>query len=253
MFDINAKIGHWPYRPVGTFDDLLRDMDRFGIERAAVSSLNSVHYFNPQNGNEELSKAVSGHHDRFIPLAVVRPNLAGWERDVRTCFDECGMRGLLLYPNYHQFSLSKEDDPELLKLVEICSSNQKPVFVQIALEDPRRQFRRSLVEDVSATDVAVFAIRYPDLKVIALGIKYGQVEQIPTPWPKNLWFDTSNYERMGDLEHAVRTYGEDRILFGTNAPLFHPRANVDKLQCADLTPDQRDAIARRNAAGVFAA
>ena len=227
-------------------------MDQYGIERAAASSLNAVHYFNPHDGNEELHRAVACHLDRFIPLAVVRPNFSGWKSDLERCFEEFGMRGLVLYPNYHRFSLSDAENPELLAAVDICSSNRAPVFVQIGLEDPRRQYRRLIVEDASAEAVGVFASRHPDLKVIALGIKYSQVEHIHTPWPKNLWFDTSNYERLGDLEHAVQTYGEDRILFGTNTPLLHPRANVDKLQCADLTSGQREAIVHRNAAHVFA-
>jgi hypothetical protein len=253
MFDVNAKIGHWPYRPVGGLDDVLRNMDQFGIERAAVSSLNSVHYFNPDDGNDELLRAVRNHGDRFVPLAVVRPNYTGWADDLRRCLDDCGMRGLVMYPNYHRFSLSDAENHDIHRLVEICTSRQVPVCVQISVEDARRQFRRMIVEDTSAEAVGVFASRHPELKVAALGIKYSQVEHIHTPWPKNLWFDTSLYERLGDLEHAVETYGEDRILFGTNAPLLHPRANVDKLQCADLTAPQRDAIARGNAAALFPA
>jgi len=227
-------------------------MDQCGIERAAVSSLNSVHYFNPHDGNEELNRAVARHKDRFLPLAVVRPNFTDWDGDLRRCFEDFGMRGLVLYPNYHRFSLSDAENSELLRLAEICAANHAPVFVQIGLEDPRRQYRRLIVEDTSAEAVGVFANRHGDLKVVALGLKYRQAEQVLTPWPRNLWFDTSNYERFGDLEHAVRVYGDDRILFGTNAPLFHPRANVDKLQCADLTSDQREAIAHRNAATIFA-
>ncbi len=251
MFDINAKTGQWPYRPVGSLDDLLRTMDRYGIARAAISSLNSVHYFNPHDGNVALSNAVAAHRDRFVPVAVIRPNFAGWERDLLQCFEEFGMRGLTLYPNYHRFSLNDSETQELAALTEICSSKRVPVFVQLGIEDPRRQFRREMVEDVPAEAVGQFAGCHPGLNVVALGLKFSQAERIAMPWPKNLQFDTSNYERLGDLEYAVKTYGEERILFGTNAPLFHPRANVDKLQCADLTPGQRDAIARRNAAEVF--
>lgn len=251
MFDINARIGQWPYRPVATLDDMLRTMDEHGIERAAVSSLNAVHYFNPHDGNEELHRAVVKHGDRLIPMAVLRPNLAGWKDDLKQCFDEFGMRGLVLYPNYHRFSLSDAENPSLLTLVDLCLTKKAILFVQIGLEDPRRQFRRLIVEDTPPEDVAVFSGRHPDLPVVALGLKYDQAEQIQAPWPVNLRFDTSTYERLGELEHAVSAFGEDRILFGTNAPLLHPRANVDKLQCADLKAAQREAVAFRNAASLF--
>ncbi len=252
MFDINVKIGQWPYRPVATLEDILRNMDAYGIERAAVSSLNAVHYFNPNDGNEELHRAVDKHRDRLIPLAVVRPNLAGWDDDLRHCLDAYGMRGAVLYPNYHRFSLDDAENPEVLTMVDFCLAQNAVVFVQIGLEDPRRQFRRLIVEDTPVEAVGVFAGRHPDLPVVALGLKYDQAEQIHAPWPKNLRFDTSSYERLGELEHAVNTFGEDRVLFGTNAPLLHPRANVDKLQCADLNVTQREAIAFRNATSLFA-
>ncbi|MCC6694953.1 MAG: amidohydrolase family protein [Candidatus Hydrogenedentes bacterium] len=248
MFDVNARIGHWPYRPVGTVDDLLKNMDALGISCACVSSLDAIHFLNPQDGNDSLARAIAPHRDRLVPLAVVRPEFAGWQDDLTRCLESHGMRGVVLYPNYHLYDL---DDPEATELGARCSEAQIPVFVQVGLEDARRQFGRTIVPDVSLESVGAFGREHPSLKLVALGLKFGQPDQLRQPLPKNFYFDTSNYERLGDLEFAVSHFGVDRILFGTCAPLFHPRANADKLRCADLTAEQREAIGQGNARALF--
>ena len=51
MIDINAYLGHFAFRPLryNTADELLRLMDRKGIERAAVSSATSEPMLCPMN------------------------------------------------------------------------------------------------------------------------------------------------------------------------------------------------------------
>lgn len=241
MIDINAKFGHWPYRPVRGVDALLGAMDEYGVERAVVSSLSAVHFLNPQDGNEELARIAAPHRDRLTPFAVLRPDFAGWEDDVHACIEGHGMKGVVLYPNYHGFELS---DPAL----GVLMSGGFPVCVQTGLEDVRRQYRPYKTEEVAASDVGAFARQYPSAKVIALGLKFGQPQQAGDPLPPNLYFDTSNYEALGGLESAVEHFGSGKILFGSNFPLFNPLANVDKVGRADIGETDREAIAFGNAA-----
>ena len=70
MIDFNAKLGHFPYRPVEGLEALLRAMDRHGVEMALVSSLQAVFSLNPQDGNDELAAALAPHRDRFHLYAV---------------------------------------------------------------------------------------------------------------------------------------------------------------------------------------
>jgi predicted TIM-barrel fold metal-dependent hydrolase len=244
MFDINAKIGHWPYRPVPSFEDMLASMDACGIEQAAVYSLNAVHYLNPHDGNEEVAKAIAPHRDRLVPFAVLRANFAGWQDDMEACLNNFGMLGFVLLPNYHHYAL---DDAALEPLMARAAEAGLPVCVQVGLEDPRRQYDREKVFEVPASEVGDFARAYPDVTVIALGLKFGQPQQAGDPLPDNFYFDTSNYECMGDLEAAVELFGAGRILFGTNFPLFNPLANVDKLRLAGIPEEGRNAIASANA------
>jgi len=244
VFDINAKLGHWPYRPVRGLDALLHAMDEQGVAHAAVSSLSAVHFLNPQDGNDELVKLIATHRDRLVPFAVIRPNFADWMSDLRICLDAHGMKGVVLYPNYHEFELT---DPALAALMATAEELRFPVCVQAGLEDPRRQYRHYKTADTPPTAIGDFARAYPKVAVIAFGLKSGQPQLAGEPLPENFYFDTSNYEFLGDLEFAVEHFGADRVLFGSNYPLFNPRANVDKVRCAPLEDADRQAIAAGNA------
>ena len=244
MFDFNAKLGAWPYRPVRGIDALLAGMDASGIERAVVSSLSAPHFLNPQDGNDELATLIAAHRDRLIPFAVLRPNFACWEDDLRTCLSEYGMKGVVLYPNYHEFRLLNR---MCAPLMEEAEQRRFPVCVQAGLEDLRRQYRPYKTPEVTPAEIGAFATAYPGVTVVALGLKFGQPEQAGDPMPDNLYFDTSNYEAMEDLEFAVERFGPHKILFGSNFPLFNPLANVDKVRKAAITDAGRNAIATENA------
>lgn len=244
MFDFNAKLGRWPYRPVRGLDALLRAMDASGVARAAVSSLSAVHFLNPQDGNEELAEIIAPYRDRFVFFAVLRPNFTGWEDDLRTCCDAFGARGIVLYPNYHEFDLA---GAALASMMREAARWGLPVCIQAGLEDLRRQFRSYRVAEVAPAAIGSLARAYPEVNIVALGLKFGQPEQAGVPLPTNFFFDTSNYETMGELERAVAQFGADRLLLGSNYPLFNPLANTEKLRCAALDDAARAAIGSGNA------
>ena len=244
MLDFNAKLGHWPYRPLAGREALLKTMDACGIERAVVSSLSAVHYYNPHDGNAELARLIENHRHRLIPFAVIKPGFPGWLADVMQCIDEYGMRGFVLHPGYHGYPLDASDLGALMVTAEELGL---PMCVQAGMEDPRRQYNRPIVHPLPAADIGAFARAYPDTTVVALGFRFGEPEKTGEPFPANLLFDTSNYETTGALAHAVATFGADKILFGTHFPLFTPHANVDKLRLAEIDDAARTAIAHGNA------
>jgi len=244
MIDFNAKLGQWPYRPMRGIEALLETIEAFEMEWAVVSSLSAVHYLNPHDGNEELAKLIEPHRDCLIPFAVLKPHFALCEKDLEKCVAEYGMKGLVLYPNYHQFDLT---DPSLRPLMEQAGAYGLPVCIQVGLEDPRRQFDRPLVPEVAAETVGAFARQYPEIQVVVLGLKFGQPEKMGESLPPNLKFDISNYEHLGELEYAVQQFGASCLLFGTNFPLFTPSATIEKIRCAVLSEGDRRLITHLNA------
>ena len=244
MIDFNAKLGNFPYRPVKGVQALLNAMDAHAVDRAVVSSLSSAFFLNPQDGNEELVRLIEPHRDRLIPFAVLKPNFTAWEDDLERCLDEFRMAGVVLYPNYHRYHLN---GGLLDPLMHEAAQRSFPVCVQAWLEDPRRQFGREIIAPVEAAEIGDLARAYPEATVVGLGVRIGQPAQIGDPLPDNFYFDTSNYERMNELEDWVGQSGPEKMLFGSNFPLYNYLANVDKLAKADLKPEDKDTIAGETA------
>ena len=108
IIDTNAYLGPFAFRQLrhNTPDALLRLMDEKGIDKAVVSSASAITYRNAQPGNKEVAQATAPHRDRLIPSAVVNPFYAGWKDDLKICHEELGMKGLRLYPKWHNYSLA---------------------------------------------------------------------------------------------------------------------------------------------------
>ncbi len=245
MIDFNAKLGHFPYRPVEGLDALLCAMDRHGVGRAVVSSLDAVFYLNPQDGNDGLVRMIAPHRDRFLVSAVLRPDFAGWQDDLRRCVEEYGAKCVLLYPQYHRYDLLDEATGAL---VAAADERGMVVCVQCWLEDPRRQFNREIIPPVEPAVMKAFVEAHPAVRMVALGLRFGEPDVVGAPLPDNFHFDISNYESLRDLELAMERFPEDRVLFGTNFPLYNYEANAEKLARGNITARQRSAIGSGNAA-----
>ena len=69
---------------------------------------------------------------------------------------------------------------------------------------------------------------------------------------KNVWLDFSgSISHADDLEYAVRLVGADRLLFGSDMPDLAFQCSYGQLIEADLTPEDREKIAWKNAVRLF--
>lgn len=64
----------------------------------------------------------------------------------------------------------------------------------------------------------------------------------------NVWIDTAHLQHpTNSLPKAVELLGATRILFGTNAPVFYPAAEVFRLKHSPLSDGDRELIGSANA------
>ena len=59
------------------------------------------------------------------------------------------------------------------------------------------------------------------------------------------WLDRETARRL------IRLYGSERVLFGTDYPLWPPQPELDDLMALGLEPDEYENILWRNAAGLY--
>ena len=182
LLDGVAYLGNWPFRKLryNTAESMLERMDRCGIDGAVVSSLNAVLYKDVMNGNCELAEAVKGL-DRFIPLAVINPAYPHWKEDFLYCLDELGMKGLEIFPGYHNYSL---DLPELKELLTLAAQRKVPVRVPGRLVDIRGRHWMDTPENLSGSDLEKIVKLSPETDILICSCNTASVSKLLEPMAK---------------------------------------------------------------------
>jgi uncharacterized protein len=252
IIDVNAYLGPFAFRRLrhNTAGSLLKLMDARKIDRAVVSSAAAITYRNAQSGNEEVDAEVKARRDRLIPFAVINPTYAGWEDDLKVCHESFGMRGLRLYPGWHNYRLS---DPRCLDLVRAAAARGLIVSIPIRVEDPRERSWLVDVPDLSLDDVAALIRACPEARFLLLnGIGYARspLGREGSVLPANYRIEISRLTAFLDNELGalIQSLGLGRIVFGTGIPFNYPDPALLKLEVLAASPEQKERIAWRNAA-----
>ena len=253
--DIHAYVGHWPFRQLrgNSCEELVARMDKFGVQMAVVSNINGIFYKNTQSANEELYRAIKPYHDRFIPFAVINPTYADWEYDLDVCHRKYGMRGLRLYPQYHDYDMA---DSACIELVEMARDREMPVAFSLRLTDLRQRswldvqrvrFEEKIYdEQLTLDDIASVVSKVPDAKYIILHSRPGlfeSVENLNILKRAEVVFDTVRGSGCGvvganayNMLGAIEMYGKDKLAFGTAAPFMDyvsPFLRIEVMKEAD--------------------
>jgi len=102
IFDAHTHIGKARHSGrVYTAEDLLRDMDRFGIERSLAIPFPVVEDW--RAAHDEIGRAIREHPDRLCGAASMDPYVpeALFREEVRRCREKYGFCALKVQPQYH--------------------------------------------------------------------------------------------------------------------------------------------------------
>jgi predicted TIM-barrel fold metal-dependent hydrolase len=111
-----------------------------------------------------------------------------------------------------------------------------------------------------ADDFIPWADRFPEVRLILAHIGCGhdgdlthQVRAMQRSHHGNVYADTSSARSIvpGLIEWAVREVGADRVLFGTDTPLYHTAMQRARIDHADLSDADKRRILRENALRLF--
>jgi uncharacterized protein len=235
-FDINAWIGNWPFRTLrdNTPQTLVARLQRAGIRRAAVSSVEAVFQRHVQPANEKLAADLEGWGESLVPLATLNPRYPHWQDDLRRCHEELGMKGVRLFPPYHGYDV---DGPQAVQAVSACAERDLPVFIPFRLEDQRQRHWMDPGAQLDLTRTANLIDKVPQATVVvtnARGLVQSPLWQRQDLRGRSWYFDLSLAEvhyilhtrpgRMRDLADFIEEGGAPHLLFGTHAPFSYPAA-----------------------------
>ncbi len=244
IIEFNSYLGQWPFRRLcaRTAGEAIRQMDKNRIDVAVVSSLNSVLYNDPHEGNLELMEEIEQHGGRFIPTAVLNPKYPGWEQDMEECISY-GFRGIRLYPQYHNYVLT---DEECLRLVRKASEKNLVVSIPVRLRDGRGRHWMDLARDVELREFEQLAEKSFEAKIVVLEAK-GVVNSPLVKYP-NVYFEASRMSSaFGEIDKLVEQAGDSRVLFGSGFPLKYVSSALLKIKLAQKPEETIEKILWRNA------
>lgn len=111
-------------------------------------------------------------------------------------------------------------------------------------------------------DFVPFVDRHPGVRLLLAHLGNGtgangradlQVRAVQAAKHGNLWIDTSSSRSLLPelVEWAVREIGAERLLFGSDTPLYHVAMQRERIEAAEISADARRVILRDNAIRFF--
>lgn len=239
-------------------DDFLKIMDAAGVEHALLIAVRAG---DPRMKGafeipyETVAAWCDKHPTRFSGLAGVDPTRGISQlRDLDTAVQRYGFVGAHAYP--HWFRLPP-DAAQWYPIYARCAELGVPLMLQVG---------QNLIyqKDVRLPSVArpilldQVAIDFPELTLIGIhiGVPWTD-EMIAMAWKhENVFIGIDAYapKHMPDaLRRYLDSYGQHKVLFGTDWPVIHPERALRELADLGLREGPLAKVVRENALRVFPA
>ena len=240
--DATATFYELPPSLDGRISTLLEHGERAGIEHFIVQSVATTPK-QVSSINNFIAQAVAESGGRFTGLGTLHPDSEDMKADVDEII-ALGLKGVKLHPDIQKVKL---DDPRMHKMYELCEG-RLPMLLHTG--DCR-------YDNSNPNRLIPILEKYPSLTVI--GAHFGgwsiweeATKQLYTY--KNFLVDCSSSLYAISKEKAkelILAYGTDRVLFGTDYPLWTPEEEIERFMSLDLTDEQREDILYHNTAKLF--
>ncbi|MFA5859521.1 MAG: amidohydrolase family protein [Elusimicrobiota bacterium] len=248
VIDVNLHLGYWPFQKFeqDTAAKMVKHLKNENIGSGIISSTTAVFYPNPEFGNTEAYQQVKKYkHLHFVPIVNLRVN--NWHEIIgRYSSVLCGIK---VIPNYHWYSLAT--DPRVDELCRKLIELKIPLLVHIRYEDRRSHHPLAKIPDTPWKDISEVANKYPSLNIVALSAYVPEAREL-VKTTSNVYFDISSTENGDTLYNFVKTgVPAERILFGSHAPFYYIRSAYNKVLYSQITGEQKELVAYKNAEKVF--
>jgi len=213
-----AGITHYVVLPVGLKPNHVRHINEFAISQVA-------------------------QHPEFTGFGTIHAAMDNLEEEVEF-IQKAGLKGVKMHPDTQLFHI---DDPRLFPAYELL--REKGLMVMLHMGDKRYDYshparlRRVMDE-------------FPGLKVMAAHFGGYSVPETAYELLKDTdcFMDISSSMMFMEKETArdyIRRYGAERLVYGTDYPLWDPVVEVKRFLSLGLTDGETEQIAWKTAAGIL--
>jgi predicted TIM-barrel fold metal-dependent hydrolase len=245
------------YQTGTTPTELVERMDEANIDRAFLIASKEGSKFDGATWNqsyEETADVVKQFPDRFYALAGIDP-LEGMDgvRQLEYAITELGFIGAHLYP--HWFNLEPHH-PKFYPFYAKCIELDIPIQMQVGRclvyrtdRPPLRSVGQPIFLDTIACD-------FPELKLIGIHIGWPWVEEMIAIASKhsNVYIGSDAYAPKywnPEFVHFINTWGQNKVIFGTDFPVIDFRRAMDEIEGLSLNPESKLKFLRDNAIRVY--
>lgn len=223
---------------VGTAKTLLRQCDETGVDKCLVTSVATTPH-HAQSINSFISQEVSLFPERFIGFGSLHPESETLYEDAKHLI-ELGLTGVKLHPDIQNF---KVDDPKVIRIFEICNEKKLPVLLHTG---------DSRYDNSNPERVERILNMFPGLTII--GAHFGgwsiwdKAPEILCKY-ENFYVDTCSSFYALSKERAkeiISLYGADRVIFGTDFPMWKQEDEIRQIMSLGLTDDELERIFSKN-------
>ena len=229
----------------GTTGTLRRSGAEAGISRFVVHSV-ATSPTQVSHINRFIADFVRESEGAFIGLGALHPDSETLRQDVEE-LTALGLRGIKIHPDFQRF---EADSPKAFRLYELAEEYGLPVLIHTG--DHRYDYS-------NPERMAQVLKAFPSLRIV--GAHFGgwsvwdRAEALLPAFP-NLMVDTSSSFHWMSPERAlriIRAFGADRVMFGTDYPMWPQKPEINFLNTLPLTEEEKEKILWKNAAALYPA
>jgi hypothetical protein len=238
FFDAYCALGHLSAPVFGqefaTAAGLSAALAEAHISEALVYSPTAYEY-DPPTGNALLQADIAGHAN-LHPCWVLLPPATGEmppPPQLLSLMRQQNVRAVRLSPSpmRNNFSLAAWCAGPLLQALAEAAI---PLFLSMT--------------EVTWSEIASLLSDYEKLPLVLTGVTYRLDRYLYPLWARhqNLYVEISGYQGYQAIEAVVKRFGPERLLFGTNMPVFSPGAAIAAVTYAVISDEAKSLVAGGN-------
>ena len=239
-----------------SLEEIIEKMEEAGIEKAFLIAARAGRvglpgcYHMPYS---VVADACAKYPERFYGLAGIDP-FEGMDgvRAFEDAIKNMGFVGAHLYPHWYELA---PDHAKYYPFYAKCCELNVPIQMQVGQSMVYSQeYRTKSVGQPIALDAV--ACDFPELKLIGIhvGIPWHN-EMISMAWKHENIFIGCDAHRPKywpkSFIHYLNSYGQDKIIFGTDFPVLEFKKTIDDIDALGLKSEVRKKLLRDNVIRVY--
>lgn len=198
---------------------------------------------NPEKfeGANSFAAEINAERENILSFGAIHPLCTNIE-DKLFYLKKAGFKGIKLHPDYQNIDI---DSPEYMELIRAASDMGFVIMLHAGFDEAYAESTkahpakiRRMIDEVS-----------PERLIVAHLGGYGYWDQSEAYLKDcDVYFDTAYCHTSGErFEPLIKSYGAERILFGSDSPWVNPKRLIDLIDSFELTAEEKDMIFYKNA------